>query len=130
MMLFKNGHFLFLFFNFESYPTCQQLNPFPNKPWFFRVCSTSLLKTQGEKEKLHVTSNFSFSRCAFYPLGELSAIFIRFNNCRLQNLSGWKSLKFVVWKRVNQVAQNKGKEEETRRIVKGHGWYSSIKTIL
>ena len=21
-------------------------NPFPNKPWFLRVCSTSLLKTQ------------------------------------------------------------------------------------
>ena len=21
------------------------LNPFPNKPWFLRVCSTSLLKT-------------------------------------------------------------------------------------
>ena len=35
-------------------------NPFPNKPWFLRVCSTSLLKTLWEKEKLLVTSNFSF----------------------------------------------------------------------
>ena len=25
---------------------------FPNKPWFLHVCSTSLLKTQPEKEKL------------------------------------------------------------------------------
>ena len=26
-------------------------SPFPNKPWFLRVCSTSLLKTLWEKEK-------------------------------------------------------------------------------
>ena len=39
------------------------LNPFPNKPWFLCVCSTSLLKTLWEKEKLLVTSNFSFSHC-------------------------------------------------------------------
>ena len=44
------------------------INPFPNKPWFLRVCSTSLLKTQWEKEKLLVTSNFSFSHSVFYPV--------------------------------------------------------------
>ena len=53
-------------------------NPFPNKPWFLRVCSTSLLKTLWEKEKLLVTSNFTFSHSAFYPLRERSAIFIQF----------------------------------------------------
>ena len=52
-------------------------NPFPNKPWFLRVCSTSLLKTLREKEKLLVTSNFSFSHSVFYLFGELSAIFNR-----------------------------------------------------
>ena len=52
------------------------LNPFPNKPWFSRVCSKSLLKTQWEKEKLLVTSNFSFSHSVFYSVGDLSAIFI------------------------------------------------------
>ena len=36
------------------------LNPFPNKPWFLRVCSTSLLKTLWEQEKLLVTSNLIF----------------------------------------------------------------------
>ena len=36
------------------------INPFLNKPWFSRVGSTSLLKTLWEKEKLLVTSNFSF----------------------------------------------------------------------
>ena len=53
------------------------LNPFPNKPWFSSVCSTSHLKTLWEKEKLLVTSNFSFSHSVFYPLGELSTIFIK-----------------------------------------------------
>ena len=32
------------------------LNPFPNKPWFLHVSSTSLLKTLWEKEKLLVFS--------------------------------------------------------------------------
>ena len=45
-------------------------NPFPNKP------NTSLLKTLSEKDKLLITSNFSFSHSAFYLFGELSAIFI------------------------------------------------------
>ena len=53
-------------------------NPFKNKPLFLLVCSTSLLKTLREKEKLLVTSNFSFSHSVFYPFGELSAIFIKF----------------------------------------------------
>ena len=76
-------------------------NPFPNKPWFLRICSTSLLKTWREKEKLPwflricstsllktwrekekllVTSNFSFSLSVFYPFRELSAIVIKFKS--------------------------------------------------
>ena len=71
--------------------------PFPNKPWFLRVCSTSLLKTQWEKEKLLVTSNFSFSHSVFYPYGELSTIFIKleivvFQFGRVKNLSFGKGL--------------------------------------
>ena len=56
----------------------RRFNPFPNKPWFLRVCSTRLLKTLWEKEKLLVTSNFSFSHSVFYPIFELSTIFIKF----------------------------------------------------
>ena len=37
-------------------------NPFPNKPWYIPVCSKSLLKTLREKEKLALTSDFSFSK--------------------------------------------------------------------
>ena len=53
------------------------INPFPNKPPFLCVSSTSLLKTLGEKEKLLITSNFSFSPSVFYPFGELSATFVK-----------------------------------------------------
>ena len=42
------------------------INCFPNKPWVLCVCSICLLKTLWEKEKLLVTSNFSFSHC-FLP---------------------------------------------------------------
>ena len=35
-------------------------------------------KLYGEKEKLLVTSNFSFTHSVFYPFRELSAIFIKF----------------------------------------------------
>ena len=81
-------------------------NPFPNKPWFLRVCSTGLLKTLWETGKLLVTSNFSFSHGVFFPFRELFAIFIQFQNYSLQTLSVWKSLKFIVWERVNPLPHN------------------------
>ena len=42
------------------------INPFPNKPWFARVYSTSLLKILLEKEKLLILGNFSFPHSVFY----------------------------------------------------------------
>ena len=62
----------------ESFLCSLIFNPFPNKPLFLRVCSTSLSKRRGEKENLLLSSNFSFSHIVFYPFGELSAIFIKF----------------------------------------------------
>ena len=56
----------------------ERVNPFPNKLWVLRVCSTSLLKTLWEKEKLLIMSNFSFSHSVFYSFRGLPAIFIRF----------------------------------------------------
>ena len=71
----------FLSFTFEKkfvqsstiYLTLSQTSP-----CFSRVCSISLLLTLWEKEKLLITSNFSFSHSVFYPFGELSFIFIEF----------------------------------------------------
>ena len=65
-------------FRFEpATSAAESVNPFPNKPWFLRVCSRSLLKTLWEKKKLLVTSNFFFSHSVFYHFRELSAIFIK-----------------------------------------------------
>ena len=78
-------------------------NLFPNKPWFLRVCSTSLLKTPREKEKLLVTSDFYFSHSVFYPFGQLSAILFKlkivvcnfFQFGGVQNLLLGKGLKVI-----------------------------------
>ena len=51
---------------------------FPNKPWFLHGCSTSLIKSQLEKEELLITSNFFFSHSVFYLFEELSAIFVKY----------------------------------------------------
>ena len=72
-------------------------------PGFLPVCSTSLLKTLWEKEKLLMTSSFSFSHSVFYPFWRTFCHFHKTQNCRLQTLSVWKSLKFVVRKRVKHV---------------------------
>ena len=48
------------------------LNPFPNKPWFLRVYGTILLKTLWEKEKMLVTSIFSFSYSIFYSIKQIN----------------------------------------------------------
>ena len=87
----------------DSLPTLNLvcINLFPNKP------SKSLFKTLWVKEKLLVTSNFSFSHNVFYPFREFRRTFCHFHpilNCRLQTLSVWKSPKFVVLERVKEVA--------------------------
>ena len=58
----------------------QCFNPFPNKPWFLRVCSKSLLKTLWEKEKLLVIFH-----SVFYLFGDFSAIFNKLDilGCKL-----------------------------------------------
>ena len=73
--------------NFICVLAPKKLNPFPNKPWFLRACSTSLLKTLWEKKKLLVTSNFFFSHSGFYPFRDFSAIFIEFKLSSANSLS-------------------------------------------
>ena len=46
-----------------------EFNPFPHNNIFWRPWETSLLKTLWEREKLLITSNFSFSHSVFYPFG-------------------------------------------------------------
>ena len=62
----KNQHFL----HFKTmFYTPHRFNPFPHNDAFWRPWETSLLKTLWEKEKLLVTSNFSFSHNVFYLFG-------------------------------------------------------------
>ena len=70
---------IFMVDNFKGLNLPTIFNPLPNKRWFVRVCSTSLLKTLWEKEKLLIMSNFSFSYCVFYQFGQLSSIFNKFD---------------------------------------------------
>ena len=66
----------------------------------FYMSVVGVLKTLWEKEKLLIGSNFSFSHSVFYLFGELCH-FQHVQNCHLQTLSVWNSLKFGVWKRIN-----------------------------
>ena len=66
-------HLLLALHNFFQFKNWFLFNPFPNKPCFLRVCCKSLLKTLWEKEKLLVTSNFSFPHSVFYSFRKLSA---------------------------------------------------------
>ena len=70
-------------------------------PGFYVSTEQVFLKKLWEKEKLLVTSNFSFSHGVFYPFGDLSAIFVKFEivDCKLfafgrvQNLSFGKEFR-------------------------------------
>ena len=77
------------------------IKPFQNKPWILRVCSTSLFEnTVGKGEIAHNKQFILFPQC-FLPFWKTFYHFHQTRNCCLQTLSAWKSLKFVIWKRVN-----------------------------
>ena len=102
-----------------------QVNPFLHKPWFLHVYSIGLLKTRREKEKLLVTSNFSFSHSVLYHFGELSSIFIKVKIV-VYKLSVWKSLKFVVWERVNSFVT----DDDTKSFVDSEDQDQAAKNVL
>ena len=85
---------------------CSRLiNPFPNKPWFLRVCSTSPLKTLWEQEKLLVTSNFFFYQC-FLPFMEN---FQPFSNLKLSSAKSFnldQSKIFLSGNGLNRIDQS------------------------
>ena len=64
----------------------KELTLFPNKPLFLCICKTTHLKTLREKEKLLITSNFSFSHC-FLLIWRTLCHFHQIKNCHRQTLS-------------------------------------------
>ena len=93
-------------------------------PWFLRVCNKSLLKTPWEKEKLLVTSIFSFSHSVFYPFRKLSAIFIKleiivcklFQLGRVQNLLFGKGLRLYQMTIILSLSKMKAFADDTLYI--------------
>ena len=84
-----------MFYITEGLRVEKSVNPFPNKPWFLRVCSRSLSKTLWEKEKLLITSNFSFSHSVFYLFGELSVILTLYDTCQIWALPIQQEIKII-----------------------------------
>ena len=88
----RTGYWTCLYKTFKTHFYLLTLSQ--TSPGFYVSAVQSLLKTLWEKEKLLLTSNFSFFHSVFYPFGELSASFIEFeiavcNLCqfgRVQNL--------------------------------------------
>ena len=66
----------------------------------FYVSAVQVLKTMWEKEKLLMTSNFSFSHTVFYPFDKLSTIFIKLKIVVCKLFQFGRVLKTVVWERV------------------------------
>ena len=77
------------------------INPSPNKPWFLHVCSMykSFENTVGKGEIARDEQFLLFPQC-FLPIWRTFCHFYQIQNCRLQTVSVWKSLKLVVWERV------------------------------
>ena len=76
------------------------VNPFPNKPWFLRVYSKSLFKNHEGKGEIARDKQFLLFPQCFLPFQITFYRFLQIQNRRMQTLSVWKSLKFVVWERV------------------------------
>ena len=92
-------HHYVMIFHHRNISTLSQTSP-----CFFRVCGANLLKTLWEKEKLLVTSNFSFSYGVIYSFEYISGIYVNIKIV-ICKLSIWKSPEFV-WERVNPLSHN------------------------
>ena len=90
---------------FQFVQIFSSVNPFPNKPWFLRVCRTSLENTVGKGEIAHNEQFLLFPQC-FLSIWKTFYHSDQIRNCRLQALSVWKSLNFVVWERVKVLTSN------------------------
>ena len=83
-------------------------NPFPNKPWFLPVCKNkSFENTVGKGEIARNEQFLLFPQC-FLPFWKNVFHFHQIQSCCLQTLSGWESLKFVVWESVKPLFQSRG----------------------
>ena len=66
----------------------RQFKPFPNKPWFLTCLQHKTFENTVGKGEIAHNEHFSFTHSVFYPLGDLSAIFVKFEivGCKLFQL--------------------------------------------
>ena len=76
------------------------VNPFPNKSWFLRVCGTKAFESTAGKGEFARNEQFLLFPQCFLPVWRAFCHFHQIWKCRLQTLWNWKSLKFIVWERV------------------------------
>ena len=74
---------------------------FPHNDTFWHPWETSLLKTLLGKGEIARNVQFLLFPQCFLPVWKTFCHFQQIWNYHLQTLSVWKSLKFVVWERVN-----------------------------
>ena len=72
------------------------------KPLFLRICSKSLENTGGKGEVAREEQFLLFPQY-LPPFWRTFCHFSIISKCRLQTLSVWKSLKFVIWERVDLI---------------------------
>ena len=93
---------LFVYFFKELISFIGSLNwqmPHQHFQWFDYVSGVSFESTVGKEEIAHCEQFLLFPKC-FLPIWRIFCHFHQIWNCRLQTLSTWKSLEFVVWERV------------------------------
>ena len=77
-------------------------NPFQNKPWFLRCLQNKSFENTVGKEEIAHNEQFLLLPQRFLPFCRSFCLIHQIKNCRLQTLSVWKSLKFVVWEKVKK----------------------------
>ena len=82
------------------------VNPFPNNPWFLRVCSTSLLKTLGKGEIAH-NELFPLFLQRFLSVWWTFCHFHKIWNLSSANSFSLEEPKFFVWERVKLLPGDK-----------------------
>ena len=88
----------FQWFTYKSCAVKSQCHPFP----VFTCLQYKTLENTMEKGEIAFNEQILLFPKRFLPIRRSFCHFYQIWNCRLQTLLVWKSLKFVVWERVNK----------------------------
>ena len=95
-------------------------NPFPDKPWFLRICSTSLENSVGKGE-IALKKQFLLFPQHFLTFQKTFHHFHQLKKCCLQTLPTWENLKVVIWERVDL--------DQSKILSSGNGLIDKVTTL-